>query len=179
MVVMALEENQSANDTQTDAKIARERKREEGKERLLKNMLTNRYETLYTKVASILNKYIDARNNDVELQLQYWKEYEGYTGGAISPDEMKKYTRLTSLTRARTKIQNEFGLFRAERVVEENRQELAGEQRKKEKSTKPVSNPLVFIYADESGKTGGEPYLLVGSVWFNDFQRHHEVQQEL
>ncbi|MEI4802828.1 IS4 family transposase [Bacillus sp. FJAT-51639] len=59
------------------------------------------------------------------------------------------------------------------------RQDLAGEQRQKITAVKPQSNPLIFVYADESGKTGSEAYLIVGSVWFNDMQRHQEVQHDM
>ncbi|AWM18369.1 DUF3800 domain-containing protein [Bacillus inaquosorum] len=165
---------------EVDPAVVRSRKREEGKERLLKNLLSNRYDTMYTRVASVLNKHKEARNNDQELQLRYWEAYEGYRmGNPITPDELKKYTRLTSLTRARAKIQNEFGLFRAEATVEGYRKDLAGEHRQRATAVKPQSNPLIFVYADESGKAGGEAYLIVGSVWFNDMQRHEEVQHDM
>lgn len=173
-------EIQAKTEEKVEPDVARLRKRAEGKERLLKNMLSNRYDTLYTRVASVLNKHKETRNNDQDLQLRYWEAFEGYRMGShISPDELKKYTRLTSLTRARAKIQNEFGLFRGDATVEGYRQELAGKHRKRAAAVKPPSNPLIFVYADESGKTGSETYLIVGSVWFNDMQRHEEVQHDM
>lgn len=154
---------------------------EEGKERLLRNMLEKRYDSLYIKVADILNKHIEARNSDLELQLRFWETYEeGYQrGSAVSPEQYKEYTRLTALTRASAKIQNEFGLFRADPTVEGYREDLANKHRKKAIVNKPPHKPRIFIYADESGKAGSEDYLIVGSVWFNDMQRHQEIQQDL
>ncbi|QSX24156.1 DUF3800 domain-containing protein [Priestia megaterium] len=177
---MAANEENKKIDEEIDPSILRARKREEGKERLLKNMLANRYDTLYTRVAAVLNKHKEARNSDQELQFRYWESYEGYRMGAnITPEQLRDNTRLTSLARARAKIQNEFGLFGADPVVEEHRQDLAGEQRQKTVAMKPQSNPMIFVYADESGKAGGETYLIVGSIWFNDMQRHMEVQNDM
>ncbi|KYG33184.1 DUF3800 domain-containing protein [Bacillus gaemokensis] len=164
-----------------DPEEEKERKRQEGKERLLRHMLEKRYDRLYIKVAAILNKHIETRNSDQELQLRYWEAYEeGYQRGAsVSPEQLKKYTKLTALTRARAKIQNEYGLFRADPTVEGFREELANSHRKKAIAHKPPHKPLIFVYADESGKAGNEEYLIVGSVWFNDIQRHQEVQQDM
>ncbi|PGO61132.1 DUF3800 domain-containing protein [Priestia megaterium] len=177
---MSSSEQEKQSEEEFDSLEIRRRRREEGKERLLKNMLSNRYDALYTRVASVLNKHKEARNSDQELQFRYWEAFEGYRmGSSITPEQLKNYTRLTSLTRSRAKIQNEFGLFRAEAVVEGHRKDLAGEQRQRAVATKPQDNPLIFVYADESGKTGGEQYLIVGSVWFNDMQRHTEVQHDM
>lgn len=164
-----------------DPEEIKEQRRQEGKERLLRKMLEKRYDTLYIKVADILNKHIEARNSDQELQLRFWETYEeGYRRGAsVSPEQLKEYTKLTALTRARAKIQNEFGLFRADPTVEGYREDLANKHRKKALANKPPHKPLIFIYADESGKAGSEDYLIVGSVWFNDMQRHQEVQHDM
>lgn len=156
------------------------KKRQRGRDRLLKNMLANPYDKLYTRVAAVLNKHIEARNSDQELQFRYWEAYEGYKyGNHITPEELKKYTKLTSLTRARSKIQNEYGLFRANPVVEEFRGKLAGKHKEKAVAVKPQKDPFIFVYADESGKTGKEAYLIIGSVWFIDLQRHQEVQANI
>lgn len=163
-----------------DPEEKKAKNRQKGKERLLKHMLANRYDMLYTRVAAVLNKHIEARNSDQELQFRYWEAYEGYTYGTpISPEQLKNFTKLTSLTRARSKIQNEYGLFRADPIVEEFRGKLAGELKEKAVAVKPQKDPLIFVYADESGKTGSEAYLIIGSVWFIDLQRHQEVQHDI
>jgi len=65
----------------------------------------------------------NTRDSDVTLQLRYWEQFEKdlYDGRAITPSDLYKLTRLTSLSRARAKIQNTFGLFAASDEVRARR----------------------------------------------------------
>ena len=56
--------------------------------------------TMELKAAWILNNYPETRDSDLKLQLAYWREFEGYNGGAIYPEDLFRLTRLTSLARA-------------------------------------------------------------------------------
>lgn len=78
-------------------------------------VLSAKFDTIQERVAWILNHFPDTRNSDITLQLKYWDRFEPdlYDGRAIEPDDMYKLTRLTSLQRARAKIQNSYGLFQA------------------------------------------------------------------
>jgi hypothetical protein len=40
------------------------------------------------KAAWILNNYPETRDSDIKLQLAYWREFEGYNGGAIYPEDL-------------------------------------------------------------------------------------------
>jgi hypothetical protein len=115
------------------------------------------------RVAWVLNNYPDTRNSDVRLQLQYWRVFTDYNGGAISPDDLFRLPRLTSLTRARARVQNTLKLFLADPEVRKHRGTLSEEEREQAVLAKAVSAPVYAVYVDESGKT--QDYLLVGSVW--------------
>jgi hypothetical protein len=115
------------------------------------------------KAAWILNNYPETRDSDIKLQLAYWREFEGYNGGAIYPEDLFRLTRLTSLARARATLQNDFRLFVASPEIRKRRGKLSEEERQKALEQVPP-HPLITIYADESGKQG--EHLIWGSVWF-------------
>src|SRR2546421_8849797 len=90
----------------------REAKRAEEAATLLARVAAGALDTVQEKVAWILNMYSEARDSDIALQLAYWQHFDDYSGGAIAPDELYRLSRLTTLVRARAKVQNEFRLFR-------------------------------------------------------------------
>jgi uncharacterized protein (DUF2267 family) len=122
-------------------------------------------ETLVHKVGWILNIYPETRNSDITLQLRYWTTFcaEQYDGGALTADDLYKLPRLTSLARARARVQNTLKLFLADAEVRKRRHTLSDEEREEAAAAKLSSAPVYAIYADESGKT--QRHLLVGSLW--------------
>jgi Protein of unknown function (DUF3800) len=76
-----------------------------------------------------------------------------------------KLTRLTSITRARAKIQNSFKLFLASDEIQKRRGVLAEDEKEKAIEDQQFDNTL-SVYADESGKN--DTFLIVGSIWFLD-----------
>lgn len=117
---------------------------------------------LITKVASILNKYPDTRNSDVALMVKYWQVFEGLRGDQISINNLFKFERLTSIARVRAKIQNEYGLFKADNKIRRYRHEEEEVQREYQIASKPPVD-YVTVYADESGKN--DEFAIVGSAW--------------
>jgi len=117
------------------------------------------------KVGWILNNYPDARNSDITLQLRYWETFcpDEYDGGPISADDLYRLPRLTSLSRARARIQNTLKLFLADAEVRRHRGTLSEEEREESSEAKLKSAPVYAVYVDESGKT--QRLLLVGSLW--------------
>lgn len=93
----------------------KEQRLEAEKAAMERAVLSAKFDTIQERVAWILNHFPDTRNSDITLQLKYWDRFEPdlYDGRAIEPDDMYKLTRLTSLQRARAKIQNSYGLFQA------------------------------------------------------------------
>ena len=71
-------------------------------------------------------------------------------------------TRLTSITRERARIQNQYRLFLADPAIQERRGTL--EESEREKAIETPDYPVYTVFLDESGKTS--PYLIVGSLWF-------------
>ncbi len=131
--------------------------------------------TIRDKVAWVLNHYPESRDSDITLQLNYWKTFESdiYNGYSISPEEYYRLTRLTTIKRARAKIQNEYKLFTASTEVKQQRGVLSEEERQKAAEDKPAY-PMFTVYMDDSGKNADN--LIVGSVWFSaNYQQIHRA----
>lgn len=62
---------------------------------------------LTTRVANILNRYPETRNSDITLQIKYWQVYGGLTSNFVDLTRLYKLERLTSISRARAKIQKD------------------------------------------------------------------------
>lgn len=117
-----------------------------------------------TRVAMILNLYPAARNSDVVLALKYWEMFNAdvYNANGILPADLFKLERMPILTRARAKIQNEYGLFQADGAVRKRRK-----NREEEMFAAVINDvpprPSITVFADETGKTAA--YVIVGAVW--------------
>ena len=135
------------------------------REELLEHVSACHVNTLRQRVAWILNNFPNTRDSDITLQLKYWETFESeyYNGYTIMPDNLYSLTRLTSLTRERARIQNQYRLFVASQEVRQHRGTLEQEEIEKAKENKE-NYPLFTVYIDESGKTSSQ--LLLGSLWF-------------
>lgn len=140
-------------------------KLEEKRAHLRHVAVSSNFNTIQERVAWILNHYPDSRDSDITLQLRYWRKFESdvFNGSYVDSEDLYKLTRLTSLQRARAKIQNTYKLFQASAeirrrrgLLEESETEAAGAQQQAES--------IYAVYADESGKT--QEYMVVGSIWF-------------
>ncbi|WP_221899478.1 DUF3800 domain-containing protein [Pseudomonas sediminis] len=117
-----------------------------------------------TRVAYVLNLYPQARNSDVTLALRYWEIFQSdiYNPAGILPKDLFRLERLHYLVRARAKIQNEYGLFRAEGEIQRRRrqhEEAMFDSVTRDEAPRHVVN----VYSDETGKNG--QFLIVASVW--------------
>jgi len=123
--------------------------------------------TLTEKVAWILNHYPEARDSDITCQIRYWETFEPEYPSTDEIDirDLYRLTRLTSIARARAKIQNEFNLFLASPEIRKHRGKLSEEEKQKSLEQRPIY-PVYTVYADESGKT--QKYLIVGTMWIVD-----------
>jgi hypothetical protein len=146
--------------------------------KILRSVAAAKLDTLQERVAWILNHYPEARDSDITLQQIYWKRFDSdiYSGGPIDPEDLYRLTRLTSLQRARAKIQNTYRLFQASPEVRRRRGML--EESEKEKAVEQQPSYDVFaVYADESGKT--QDYLVVGNIWFLHGPETATISQEI
>lgn len=155
------EENQGV---ETPAKIKRLEKTEQEKADLLARIGSSEIATMRHRVAWILNRFPSTRNSDIALQVKYWEIFDKdlYRGSPIAVEDLYKLTRLTSLSRERARIQNQYRLFLADEEVQQRRGTLEEEER--EKAIETPDCPVYAVYLDESGKT--TDYLIVGSLWF-------------
>src|SRR5262249_48908241 len=112
----------------------------------------------------------------IALQLAYWRHFDEYDGGLIAPDELYRLSRLTTLVRARAKIQNEFKLFRPSAHIAAARGTLEEHERERAIQQRP-GHPVFSVYADESGKTG--THLIIGSLWFAHGPETFTLAQEI
>jgi hypothetical protein len=149
-----------------DAKAEARRKRIEEEIAELQSALSSgRLDTIQEKVAWILNRYPSARDSDITLQLKYWENFESDVapGSTIQKQDFYQLARLTSLSRACAKIQNQYHLFKASSDVQKRRGVLEQEELDKAREQQ-IDSPAISVYQDESGKN--ETHLVVGSVWF-------------
>lgn len=160
------EDDNAAEEPQADATPPSD-KVEAQRARLLESLASGVADKLHERVAMLLSRDPMTRDSDIALQLAFWKTYEPdlYADLTSDPATLFRLTRLTSLTRARAKIQNTFGLFQAAPEIRRRRGRMA-EDEKERYANPPTPDPLLTVYADESGKT--DPHLVVGSVWFVD-----------
>ncbi len=130
---------------------------------LLAAVEANQLNTLSRKVAWVLNYFPDARDSDITLMLHYWDTFEEIdTTYGIQRDDLYKLQRLTSLARARAKIQNTYRLFQASAEVRKQRGQLASEERER-LAEEPAHSPAYAVFVDESGKNA--VHLIIASVW--------------
>jgi len=156
-------------DDQADEPLAAEKnpralKLEIERARLLESLEAGNFSTLMARVAGVLNMFPDTRNSDVKLALEYWELFqpELFNDQGILPRNLFKLERMTNITRARAKIQNDFGLFQANEGIKRARKknEETMQEAVVENST---PSPSIHIFADETGKHGS--WLIVGAVW--------------
>lgn len=138
---------------------------EKEKQEVLQRAVSGQISDIRDRVAYILNSSTEARNSDIDLLWLYWEtfEKEKLSGTSVSKDEMKNLARISSLSRMRAKIQNEYKLFQADNAVKKYRGKLDDEKRAEAIDDKPSGLGLYSVYIDESGKTGN--YISVGSLW--------------
>ncbi len=151
---------------------------QEEADRLLTKVTESNLNTLLEKVGWILNHYPQTRDSDICCQIKFWETFEPehLRGNSVSFDDLHKTTRLTSITRARAKIQNEYRLFLASNEVQKHRGKLQEEEREWSLATKP-GYPIYTVFLDESGKTN--KYLIVGSLWILDHMSNLHIFQEV
>jgi hypothetical protein len=139
-------------------------KQEAEKNALLLASRSGKLDTTQEKVAWLLNHYPITRDSDTALVIHFWSTFEPelIDGRAIRFSSLYQATKVTSITRARAKIQNTYRLFLATPDVRKTRGKLAESERDKAVEQR-LDYPLTAVYADESGKDQRE--LIVGSVW--------------
>lgn len=138
------------------------------RETLLNAVSAGKFDTVQEKVAWILNHHPRTRNSDIHLQVAYWEEFESDLAGgdSIRKEDLFRLTRAGSLVRARAKIQNGYGLFKASLEVQQRRGKLSEDERAKAAEQRQQADyPVLRVHTDESGKDGGK-CLIVGSLWF-------------
>jgi hypothetical protein len=146
-------------------KLDKEQIIEKERQKILENVSSYVVDTVRDRTAWVLNHFPEARDSDITLQLRYWETFESniYNGQTIAPADLYKLTHLTTLTRARAKLQNEYKLFLATPEVREKRGTLSEEERQKAVEDKP-NFPVFVVYMDDSGKNAD--FLIIGSIWF-------------
>lgn len=148
---------------------------EKERQEILEAVSSYKTDTIRDRVAWVLNHFPETRDSDITLQLKYWETFEShiYKGGLINPKDLYDLTRLTTITRTRANIQNDYKLFLASPEVRGKRGTLSDEEREKALLDKP-NYPVFTVYMDDSGKTA--QHLIIGSVWFlADYRAVHKA----
>jgi Protein of unknown function (DUF3800) len=171
-----LQESEDSNENEHEIDPEKEKKRRERRQAIQIAVANGNTDTLIRKVAYILNKFPETRNSDIALQVRYWRTFEGFTGNTVNTDKLFEYERLTSITRSRQKIQNEYKLYQADKPVRKWRSNLDELEREKQIANKPEM-PILFIYADETGKQ--DKYVIVASIWILNDVAHGDLLRNL
>lgn len=172
------ENNKGSEDSEkkSEEELKKQKKLEEEKQKILNDIINANVDTLQQRVAWVLNHHPDARNSDITCQLRFWSIFDKdiYDPMSIDPMALYKLTKLTSISRARAKIQNVHNLFLAKPEVRKQRGKLAEEEKQKALEDTPTY-PVFAVYGDESGKTG--KHLIVGSMWvLNGIETMHLIK---
>lgn len=148
-------------------RVSNEEKAARERAALVEALSAGRTDKALERVAWILNRFPAARNSDITLQFEYWKEYHPEVFEDFKRDHRAMYVlpKLTSLSRARARIQNTHKLFLANADVRRRRKTMSEDERERLMNP-PAPDPLLTVYADESGKT--QEHLVVGTVWLLD-----------
>lgn len=150
-------------------------KLEKQREQLLSKLASGNMKNLITRVAFILNEFEATRNSDITLMLKYWEVFQkDIIADGITEEKLYELERLTSIARARAKIQNEYKLFQANENIRRFRRNREDIEKEAQLALKP-STPTVTINCDESGKSSAR-YAIVGSVWILDSKREAELR---
>jgi hypothetical protein len=117
---------------------------------LLEKLAGNITDTLTARVAWVLNHHPATRNSDVRLQVTYWRtfDHQWVSGSSVALENLYRLTRLTDITRARAKIQNEYHLFKATDEVRQRRGTREERERMRQRNDQP-GFPTLTVYADE------------------------------
>ena len=156
-------ENDKAVEKSRLSKEKKQQKLERERTILLSRLNENNLEDVRTKVAFVLNHYPATRDSDTALTINYWKMFHSDLVGAgiVTLDDLYYLPKFNTISRARAKIQNEYGLYQASAPIKERRVELENEEKESQVVGKP-DDSAISIYCDESGKT--QQYNLVGSL---------------
>lgn len=130
---------------------------------------------LTTRVANILNRYPETRKSDITLQIKYWQVYNDLNSEVVDLAKLYNLERLTSLARARAKIQNEYKLFQADIETRRRRRTLEEEEKEAQLLDKPSYGTL-NVFADETGKT--EKFVIVAGIWILSERITSKIQRD-
>lgn len=167
--------NEEIKEQERSAEDIKKEKRKKEADELWRSVQAGDNRTLNIRVANILNRYPETRDSDVTLQIRYWQVYNNINSKFVNVEELYKLERLTSISRARAKIQNEYQLFLASEKVRGHRRTKEDE----EKETQLLDQPLINninIYSDETGKN--EKYVIVAGIWFLDEMTTAKIQRD-
>ena len=159
----------------SEENLEKEAERKSKAEALWKAVQMGDDKHLTTRVANILNRYPESRNSDITLQIKYWQVYNGLTSNFVDLTKLYNLERLTSISRARAKIQNEYKLFIADTEVRRRRRTLEDVEKEAQLLDKP-SYGTINVFADETGKT--ETFVIVAGVWLLNEQLSARIQRD-
>lgn len=134
--------------------------------------------TLLDKVGWILNHYPSSRDSDITCLIKFWETFEPeiINSGMIKVSDLYNHTRLTSVVRARAKIQNEFKLFLASEEVRQRRGTLEEDTQTWAIEEKPDCEEY-SLFIDESGKN--DKNIILGSLWILDAKANMRLFLEI
>lgn len=149
----------------------------ENKARLEAKLEAGEIDTVESRVAWLLNNIQATRESDTRLAIEYWQAFNSdhiEFDNSILLKNVYHLQSYNSISRSRSRIQNDYGLFTASEVVRARRGKLSEEEKQRSIAASQGAPQTFIVYADESKS---DPILIIGSVWVihpfqSDLLRH-------
>jgi hypothetical protein len=149
-----------------------------GRQWLLAALANSTLGTIEQRVAYILQRHLETRDDDVALAIRYWRKFEADVVLRWKTPDLEMLHDLTdfsSIERARRTIQNTLGLFVGTPRTRHLRDSLQLEFHRY-MAEKQHDDPAIHIYLDETGNDPNERLTGVGGICVMDwrqFERFH------
>ncbi len=155
----------------------------EQRAKLLAEIANSRLATHEQRVARILERHPETRDNDIALCLRYWRSFQADVIERWQPLDLEilfELDRMDTLSRARRFVQNDLRLFRG---MEDTRKARDAMQREFHEYIAAHRDmlPEVRFYLDETGNEGDKTYTGVAGVCiinWKQYAKHHAALEQ-
>jgi hypothetical protein len=145
---------------------------------LLASISNSQFATYEQRVARILQRYPETRDNDIALCLRYWRTFQADVIERWKPVELEilfDLDRMDTLGRTRRFVQNDLRLFRGLEDTRKAREAMQAELHEYLAAHRD-SLPEIRFYLDETGNEGDKNYTGVAGVCiinWKQYEKHH------
>lgn len=150
---------------------------------LLARLGNSNLATIEAKVADVLQRFPETRDNDTALALRFWTSFEAAELESIDPaslDVLYSLQNSETIVRSRRHIQNELGLFEGRDRTRQLRSQLQM-QFYQMMSERRSDDPEVRLYLDETGNEPSSRFTGVAGICvmsWRFYEIHHAALEQ-